>query len=285
MFDPENVTEYASFIYWFQWKSDDEWYVYECDSGKYVGVYVPSKKLVRNAPEGLEFKAVKVEFDKFVEGRPEYWVGNLTKIHAHIDEPEEVYEALIVGCALVRAKKRGLADVDKAIPQVMKCLDWIRKTDFYAAPASTQYHDSYPGGLLHHTLNVVRNIIDLHKLDKFKDVQIEDAILIALVHDWCKIGLYESYDKNVKNEKTGVWEKQRAYRHRGEIVPLGHGAESMFLASKFFGLMQNEACAIRWHMGEYNVAPNEMNALHSANEQFPLVFMIQFADRLSITNY
>ena len=54
---------------------------------------------------------------------------------------------------------------------------------------------------------------------------------------------------------------------------------------KFFKLSQEEALAIRWHMGEYNVADNEMNELHYANENYPLVFLLQFADRLSITNY
>jgi len=33
-----------------------------------------------------------------------------------------------------------------------KLLSAIEKTDFYTAPASTRYHDSVEGGLLHHSL-------------------------------------------------------------------------------------------------------------------------------------
>lgn len=34
-------------------------------------------------------------------------------------------------------------------------MDYIKnKTDFYRAPASTQYHMAYEGGLLQHSLNV-----------------------------------------------------------------------------------------------------------------------------------
>ena len=35
-----------------------------------------------------------------------------------------------------------------------KLLEFIRKSDFYTAPASTKYHLSEEGGLLQHSLNV-----------------------------------------------------------------------------------------------------------------------------------
>ena len=35
-----------------------------------------------------------------------------------------------------------------------KLLDWLEKSDFYEAPASTKYHGNYAGGLLKHSLNV-----------------------------------------------------------------------------------------------------------------------------------
>ena len=33
-------------------------------------------------------------------------------------------------------------------------LDWLEKSDFYEAPASTKYHGNFSGGLLMHSLNV-----------------------------------------------------------------------------------------------------------------------------------
>ena len=35
-----------------------------------------------------------------------------------------------------------------------KLLEFIRKSDFYTAPASTRFHGAYEGGLLEHSLNV-----------------------------------------------------------------------------------------------------------------------------------
>lgn len=35
-----------------------------------------------------------------------------------------------------------------------KLLDFIRKSDFYTAPASTRHHGAKEGGLLEHLLNV-----------------------------------------------------------------------------------------------------------------------------------
>ena len=40
-------------------------------------------------------------------------------------------------------------------PGVDKLMAYIRKSDFYKAPASTKYHLSCEGGLLQHSLNVL----------------------------------------------------------------------------------------------------------------------------------
>ena len=45
-----------------------------------------------------------------------------------------------------------MAQVDReGIPALM---EYIRKSDFYTAPASTKFHLSCEGGLLQHSLNV-----------------------------------------------------------------------------------------------------------------------------------
>ena len=106
-----------------------------------------------------------------------------------------------------------------------------------------------------------------------------------MTHDWCKIGLYSTYQRNVKSETTGKWEQVTAYRREEPTIPLGHGVESLYKTIKAFKITDEEATAIRWHMGEYNVASNEVNELHAANERYPLVQMLQFADRLSIVKY
>ena len=41
---------------------------------------------------------------------------------------------------------------------VENLIAYIRASDFYTAPASTKFHGSFMGGLLHHSLEVFRNL-------------------------------------------------------------------------------------------------------------------------------
>lgn len=231
---------------------------------------------------------IHAEFDKY-KTRPEYIVSTFgigTKIAS--DEEPEMYDTLLIGSYLMRAydlQKFG-SDIDESLEKFSeKCVGWLHTTDFYACPASTKYHESYPGGLLHHTLEVVKHIKELLVVPSFKNVKMYSAVMCALMHDWCKIGLYEQYLRNVKDDK-GKWEQVVAYKHSGNVMmPIGHGTASYFLASRFFKLSVEESLAIRWHMGAWYVCDSEMNDLQQSNEMFPLVHLLQFADQLSITNY
>lgn len=162
---------------------------------------------------------------------------------------------------------------------------WITSTDFFTAPASTRFHGSFRQGLIYHHIDVYNEAMELLKLDKFKDIEKHSAALVALTHDYCKIGSYDTYLKNVKNEVTGQWEKVEAYKWDVPQYPFGHGVTSMYVAQQFFHLTREEALAIRWHMAEYNVCDSEMCDLQEARDRYPLVLMLQTADRMSITNY
>ncbi len=230
------------------------------------------------------------EFSKF-KRRPEYRLLNIEVPFSsplNIETITHIYEELFAGAAFVRAYYHvNGCNPDDAFPQVMKALNWLRKTDFYTAPASSMYHNSYPGGLCYHSIKVAEMCVQLMHTKKFKDPsKLGDAVFCALVHDWCKIDLYESYLRNVKNEQTGIWEKVPSYRYTGSsIINLGHGVSSMFLAQKFFRLNLEEASAIRWHMGAYRTNDAEFNELQTCNETFPLVHLLQFADQLSLVKY
>lgn len=228
---------------------------------------------------------ISIQFKLFTQ-RPEYVVRRPVASINILDQASliEEYEVRLVGIIFNRVINAG-KNPDDNISSAMHCIDWLRSTDFYNAPGSTQYHDSEPSGLLKHSLRVFNHIIRLRNDEAFQSVSVYSAALVALTHDWCKIGLYELYMRNVKNDETGKWEQVPSYRHNQKGIPLGHGVTSMFLVSKFFKLSSAEALALRWHMGEYNVAHNEQNDLHLANETTPLVFLVQFADRLAIAKY
>ena len=48
-------------------------------------------------------------------------------------------------------------------PGIDNLLDFLDRTDFYTAPASTKFHNSFEGGLLKHSLNVYDALKDLTK--------------------------------------------------------------------------------------------------------------------------
>ena len=238
-----------------------------------------------DVPDGLDDVRIGVEWEMYKCTRPEFEVGrshDLSSMTAQ--DAVNLYEKLIVGVAFIRAYKNEV-DPDTCFSKVNKTLEWLRSGDFYEAPASTIYHECEPTGLLYHTLKVVNKIHELKYVHSFKSINIEDAVLVALVHDWCKIGLYEMYMRNQKNNETGQWEKVTAYKRKDFLLPMGHGATSMWQASKCFKLSTEEALAIRWHQGHWNVCDAEVNEFQQSNETYPLVHMLQFADQLAITKY
>ena len=199
---------------------------------------------------------------------------------------KSIYTELLTGAICLRAFQ-ATRDVKKGEAIAEKIIKYLDSTDFFTAPASTRYHESVPCGLVFHSLKVYNEATTLQYLPAFADCNVCKWALVALVHDWCKIGLYERYTRNVKNESTGQWEKVPSFKiadvkHNNT---LGHGAASMFMISQFLRLSFEEALAIRWHMGTWNVCDSEFNDLQDSNENYPLVHMIQFADQLAITTY
>lgn len=283
---------YNELNFWFRCMGDNTVEVY--NGSEYIGTihHVSGTDSITagdcKIPGQYDEREVIANYRRFVE-RPEAALNNLTipadPTQLTVQTAISIYKELLTGCLLTRAFRATKKNPDMYLSTITKCIDWLDSTDFFKCPASTIYHDAYPSGLLCHTLKVVRHTLNLRMLPEFQQVNIEDSVLVALVHDWCKIDTYESYTKNVKNDKTGVWEQVMAYRRHPSTFSFGHGESSLFLVNQFFKLSLPEALAVRWHMGEYNVAPNEMNDLHHANELYPIVQLIQFADRLSVTKY
>lgn len=206
---------------------------------------------------------------------------NCKQVDAYID----FYLGLLSDIITERGKQSG-KNSDSIIKYVQHVQDWISNTDFFDAPASTKYHESFKHGLLKHTLRVYNEMLDLIKLPKFENVELQSAALVCLIHDWCKIGLYEPYSRNVKNDETGKWEKVIAYKYCDEKnIPFGHGVSSMYMAIKTFNITEDEALAIRFHMGLWDVSDYDKNDLTYSQQNYPIVHLLQFADQLSITTY
>ena len=180
-----------------------------------------------------------------------------------------------------------------------KLMDYIKnKTDFYKAPASTQFHLSCEGGLLQHSLNVYDCLIA--KKDSpiwkktFEKIPDESLIIMALLHDLCKVNFYVKGTKNqktydaykvaaaekwqVKHDDMGafIWETVLKYEVK-DSMPLGHGEKSVMLINCFMHLIDFEIFAIRWHMG-FSEEKSQYKALGEAIEKYPIILALYEAD-------
>lgn len=162
-----------------------------------------------------------------------------------------------------------------------KLLEYLlsEKSDFFRAPASTKYHGDYDMGLVTHSVNVYYCLKDYLSrarcLSEYKMNYSDETIaLVALLHDVCKIKCYHKYLRNVKNEE-GVWEQVAAFNFE-DSEPFGHGEKSVFLISKFLWLTNEEAYAIRYHMG-FSEEGSGRNA-GKAFEKYPLALALNVAD-------
>lgn len=131
----------------------------------------------------------------------------------------------------------------EGINDLLKYLE--EETDFYTAPASTKYHGSYKGGLLEHSINVFNELKDSKYINNYSK---ETLTLVSLFHDICKANIYKVEIRNTK--KDGDW-IQVPYFSVDEKFPFGHGEKSVYLINKFIKLTDEEALAIRWHMGGF----------------------------------
>lgn len=139
-------------------------------------------------------------------------------------------------------------------------LAWLESTDFFTAPASTKYHGARPGGLVDHSLNVYDELILRPDTGNA-----ESRAICALLHDVCKANYYEPLNGG-------------GYRVNDRF-PFGHGEKSVLLISRFMTLTDEEALAIRWHMGAYDdAARGGSRTLSAATAASPLVYELHAAD-------
>lgn len=161
-----------------------------------------------------------------------------------------------------------------------KLLEFLEKSDFFTAPASTRYHGAYEGGLLRHSLNVYECLTEYLARERVQskyglNASEESAAIVALLHDICKVNFYSISTRNAKNEQTGQWEKVPYYTIN-DTLPYGHGEKSVYMISGFMRLSRDEAMAIRWHMGFSGI--EDKNTIGKALEMYPLAFALSVAD-------
>ena len=175
-------------------------------------------------------------------------------------------------------------------PGIEKLVDYIRKTDFYTAPASTKYHGCHEGGLLEHSLNVYKCLMAKKNSETwrevFQNITDENIIITALLHDLCKTNFYVVEMKNKKvYSETGTkmdsngrydWVSVPGYSIEDKN-PMGHGEKSVIMIMNFIKLVANETYGILFHMG-FTLPKEEWNTLSAAIQKYPFALAVHEAD-------
>ena len=163
-------------------------------------------------------------------------------------------------------------------------LAWLESSGFFEAPASTKYHLAHLGGLAEHSLNVWRKLQEFVIRDMESTIprcqvclppDLADTVaVLGLLHDVCKVGVYHKADPF----KAAPENKLDPYTFR-DPFPLGHGEKSLFLITRHMALTEEEALAIRWHMGAYDDAvKGGSRSMTEAMKLTPWVWRLQEAD-------
>jgi hypothetical protein len=204
-------------------------------------------------------------------------------------------------------------------------IEWLTNgCDYFTAPSSTQYHGNYDGGLADHSLNVYDSLTLLHKeYVEGKGYPIDSLIIVALLHDLCKVNYYIKdedpatsaqikYMKDLignSGEAEVVSEKHMTKAYVSKVIdhykntpdepfpaytpfykvkdefPMGHGEKSLCIIQRYIALTDEEALAIRWHLGGYDPGfhfffPSGAPA-QQAIKNYPLVPLLISADFLA----
>lgn len=164
-------------------------------------------------------------------------------------------------------------------------LDWLEKTDFFTAPASTKYHGSIEEGLVMHSLNVYEMFHEevLNRVKRYSgfeildDAEEEKVAICALLHDLCKVNFYQKAYRNQK-DNDGNWHKVAYYTIDNQFC-YGHGEKSVWLIQRFMKLTTEESVIIRWHMGGFDDSVKGGSYdLSGAWIKYPLGMLLHTAD-------
>lgn len=153
------------------------------------------------------------------------------------------------------------------------------ESDFFTAPASSRFHGSHAEGLVSHSINVYKCLADYLSRPTVRDAygisySPETIAVTALLHDVCKIKIYKISKRNVK-DKNGTWQSVPYYEF-SDSFPYGHGEKSVYLINKHMTLTDEEAFAIRYHMGFSGT--DDARNVGDAFRMYPLALALSIAD-------
>lgn len=142
---------------------------------------------------------------------------------------------------------------DKVHEDCEPLIEYLDSTDFFFAPASTQYNCSYDGGLCEHCLNVYNILCTLSSL--YKHYSEDTLAKVGLLFSLNKIDFYEKSiinkkvysDYGSKKDNLGKfdWESEEVFKVRQDRISYGSkGFNSYMILSRYLSLNDEEITAI-----------------------------------------
>ncbi len=162
-------------------------------------------------------------------------------------------------------------------------LNYLERSDFFTAPASSRFHSNFAGGLCLHHINVYKRFLSLVQKEFGENwervISAESVAVVGLLHDICKTNFYKIETRNVKID--GQWVQKPFYK-ADDPLPYGHGEKSVYMISGFMKLSREEAMAINWHMGAFDPRAKENPyVLRDVFQKFPLALLFHIADYMA----
>lgn len=218
----------------------------------------------------------------------------------------------------LRKIKREDCDIDGLIA-------YLDSHEFFTSPATTKYHSSFKGGLALHSLQVYRNLCDLVSVFATKEVpnpeyvplldrepnveyaEIEPTIrvpvydsdsllILGLLHDVSKAGMYESYYKNKKvyvdeptkqSKKDDLgyfeWKSEEAFQVKeasDRMIAGSRAFNSYYITSMFIPMTHEEMSAMINQTAGTDKTEN-ISDLGEIMSKFNLTVFLHCADMIS----
>lgn len=152
---------------------------------------------------------------------------------------------------------------------------WLLRNGFFHAPASTQYHGSYTGGLFDHCYEVTKALVHLTEVCNLRWSRAESPYIVGMFHDLCKVDCYQHpLAEGSGTPDTSTWE------YRKDTTLRGHGDKSVMLLAMHTALTEEEVMCIRYHMGAFT-EKEEWRYYTTAVKNFPNVLWTHTADMLA----
>lgn len=172
-------------------------------------------------------------------------------------------------------------------------IEYLNSSDFFTAPASTRFHSSFKGGLCLHSLNVYDNMKKLQAAyPQFAGLTEDSIRIVALCHDFAKIGYYIETVKNVKVYSASGSKHDSMSNYDWQSVPGytvdddkrflygNHETTSEYLTRCFIPLSVQESIAILHHHAGMSKDCAQDNITEIFNRN-PLAFLLHMADMMA----